>query len=420
MPERAPFEQTRQPAARDRQKVSDRSGSQHRLKWHGLSLLLVVILLGGCASPPERGQPLPAELAPLAEIPGIPGARQWGDRPPEGLQAWMTLPESELRAGYGEIMDQPHSYLVISGGGGDGAFGAGVLVGWSARGDRPEFQIVSGISTGALIAPFAFLGPDYDAVLQEAYTQFSTADLSERRSLIDIVRGDAAADVAGLRRVLEQYLNDEVIEAIAAEHRKGKTLYIGTTNIDAARPVIWGITRIAASGAANAPELIREVIIASTAIPGAFPPVMLEVQANGESYDEMHVDGGVTAQLFLGYAGMDWGRIARRLQVVGRPTVYAIRNAKLQQPWKPVPRRLPDVVSRSVSTLIRSQGLGDLAKLYVVARENGFDYQVAYIPDDFELESTEAFDREYMRELFKLGYERANEGKAWTTALGED
>ena len=418
-----PFKYTRQITclvpAREKKTASRQLESHHWLKRRGLSILLLVILLGGCASPPEREQPLPAELAPLAEIPGIPKARQWGEQPPEGLQAWMTLPESQLRSGYGPIMDRPHSYLVISGGGGDGAFGAGLLVGWSARGDRPEFQIVSGISTGALIAPFAFLGPAYDSVLQQAYTQYTTADLSERRSLIDIIRGDAAADVAGLKRVLEQYLNDEVIEEIAAEYRKGRSLYIGTTNIDAARPVIWNITRMAASGAPNAPAVIRSVILASAAIPGAFPPVLIDVEANGERYDEMHVDGGVTAQLFLGYEGMDWRRIAKRLNVKGRPTVYAIRNAKLHPSWQSVPRRLPAIASRSVSTLIKSQGLGDLTKLYVVASENGFDYQVAYIPDSFELESKEAFDRDYMRELFQLGYELSREGRVWATALEE-
>jgi predicted acylesterase/phospholipase RssA len=223
--------------------------------------------------------------------------------------------------------------------------------------------------------------------------------------------------VAGLKRVLERYLNDEVIEEIAAEHRTGRRLYIGTTNIDAARPVIWNITRMAASGAPNAPAIIRSVIRASAAIPGAFPTVLIEVEADGERYDEMHVDGGVAAQLFLGYAGKDWRRIAERLNVEGRATVYAIRNAKLQQPWQSVPRRLPAVVSRSVNTLIKSQGVGDLAKLYVVSRENDFDYQVAYIPDSFGLESKEAFDRDYMRELFRLGYELANDGRAWKTAI---
>jgi predicted acylesterase/phospholipase RssA len=387
------------------------------MPWRILLTLVVVALLSGCAAPPERERPLPGQLAPLAEIPGIPGARHWGDTAPEGLRDWLSLPDESLRARYGEIMDQPHSYLVISGGGGEGAFGAGLLVGWSARGDRPEFQIVSGISTGALIAPFAFLGSRYDPVLEDAYTHYATADLMKGRSLVDILRGDAAADVIGLKRLLEHHLNDRVIEEIAEEGRKGRSLYIGTTNIDAARPVLWNITRIAASGAPGAPELIRSVVLASTAIPGAFPPVLIEVEADGERYEEMHVDGGVTTQLFLSYAGMDWRRIAQRLQVEGGTTVYAIRNAKLHQTWETVPRRLPSVVKRSVSTLIKSQGLGDLARLYIVARENGFAYRLAYIPDSFQAESNEAFDKAYMAELFQLGYELSRDGQVWTSAL---
>ena len=159
------------------------------------------------------------------------------------------------------------------------------------------------------------------------------------------------------------------------------------------------------------------MILASASIPGVFPPVLIEVEADGQRYDELHVDGGVTAQLFLGYAGMDWRRISERLNVQGRTTVYAIRNSKLHPPWQSVPRRLPAVASRSVSTLIKSQAVGDLAKLYVVARENDFDYQVAYIPDSFELESKEAFDRDYMRELFEFGYELSRQDRAWRTAI---
>jgi hypothetical protein len=380
-------------------------------------MLLVSLTIAGCASPPERERPLPAELAPLAEIHGIPKARQWADKPPEGLNAWLDLPEDELQTKYGAIMGRPHNYLVISGGGGDGAFGAGVLVGWSARGDRPEFQIVSGISTGALIAPFAFLGMRYDTVLEEAYTQYSTADLMHTRTLMDILSGDAAADVTGLQQLLERHLNNQVIEEIAEEWRKGRSLYVGTTNIDAARPVVWNITRMAASGAPNAPDLIRSVILASTAIPAAFPPIVIEVEADGERYQEMHVDGGVTNQLFLAYAGMDWPRIKERLRLDDPISVYAIRNARLHEAWETIPRRLPAVVKRSVSTLIKSQGLGDLARLYIVARDNGFDYRLAYIPDSFTSSSNEPFDKEYMGKLFQLGYELSRKGEVWTDAF---
>jgi predicted acylesterase/phospholipase RssA len=200
-------------------------------------------------------------------------------------------------------MGREHDYLVLSGGGGNGAFGAGLLAGWTAHGSRPEFQIVSGVSTGALIAPFAFLGPAYDGTLRDVYTRYSTEDLVESRSLLSIVRGDAALSTARLRALIAHYLDDAVIAAIAAEGARGRSLFVGTTNLDAGRPVVWDITRIAAHGTPAARELIYDVILASTAIPGAFPPVMIQVEAHGLRYDEMHVDGGVTSQLFLASTG---------------------------------------------------------------------------------------------------------------------
>ncbi|HSN70139.1 MAG TPA: patatin-like phospholipase family protein, partial [Steroidobacteraceae bacterium] len=271
----------------------------------GIALLAAAALslvLTGCASNPPRS-PLPAELAGEAQIPGIPGARYWGDEPPPRLDEWLSWPEQALESSYGGIMDRPHAYLVVSGGGGDGAYGAGLLVGWSAHGSRPEFQIVTGVSTGAIIAPFAFLGAAHDSTLREIYTSFASDDLITRRGLLAVVRGDAAFDTAPLRRLLDRYLDDAYIAAIAAEHRRGRTLLVATTNLDAARPVIWDLTRIAASGHPYAGRLIRDVILASAAIPAAFPPVTFTVTAGGGTYDELHVDGVVTSQLFCGPPG---------------------------------------------------------------------------------------------------------------------
>ena len=298
----------------------------------GLSLALV-----GCAAAPQREHPLPAALAANASIPGIPGARYWGDERPAGLTAWLTLPENELRARYGGIMNRRHNYLITSGGGGDGAFGAGLLAGWTEAGMRPEFQIVTGISTGALMAPFAFLGPDYDPVLREIYNGFSTKDLVTLRGPLQIARGDAVMSTAPLRRKIAQYIDDDVIARIAAEGRRGRSLLVGTTNLDAGRPVIWDITRIAASGSTRAASLIHDVILASASIPGVFPPVRIEVEANARRFDEMHVDGGVTAQLFFSPASADWRHIARRLGVQGEPRLYVIRNAKLRADWREAP-----------------------------------------------------------------------------------
>lgn len=376
-------------------------------------LTLVIMALAGCAAAPLRENPLPADLGLKAQLPGMPGVRKWEDEPPARFEAWLELPERLLRERYGGIMNRRHDYLVISGGGRDGAFGAGLLVGWSEHGSRPDFQIVTGISTGALIAPFAFLGPEYDDELKEMYTRYSTRDLVQERGLLSLIRGDAASDFTPMRNLLAQYLNDDVIKLIAAEERKGRSLFIGTTNLDAARPVIWDITRIAGTQSEGAAELIRNVVLASAAIPGVFPPVLINVEAEGKRCNEMHVDGGVTSQLFLEQPGIDWKKVQERLQVEGRPKVYVIRNSKLRSRWETVPRRLVPILSRSLSTLIAAQGKGDLARIYIAAEEHGFEYYLAYIPDGFGVESQEPFDPVYMGALFELGYKLARKGYPW-------
>jgi predicted acylesterase/phospholipase RssA len=370
-------------------------------------------LLAGCAAAPERHDPLPGTLAAEATIPGIPGARYWGDERPAGLGAWLSLPEDALRVRYGGIMHRRHDYLVVSGGGSDGAYGAGLLVGWTETGTRPEFQIVTGISTGALIAPFAFLGPDYDPILREVYTQFSTDELVEPRGPLEILRGDAVSSTAPLRRKITEYVDEAVIAKIAEEGRKGRSLLVGTTNLDAGRPVIWDITGIAASGSPRAAALIHDVILASASIPGVFPPVLIEVEADGRRYDELYVDGGVTAQLFFSPVGSDWRRIGRRLGIKGTPRLWVIRNAKVTPDWLTVERRLLPIMNRTVSTMIRRQGIGDLAQLYIVAREQRLDYRLSFIPASFRAVSDEPFDQDYMRKLFQLGQGRAVRGEAW-------
>ncbi|NGP53556.1 patatin [Thioalkalivibrio sp. XN8] len=369
--------------------------------------------MAGCAAPPERLEP-PPKATLISQVAGIPAARQWGDEAPRELQAWLTLPGETLQQTHSGVMGREHDYLVLSGGGGNGAFGAGLLSGWTAHGTRPEFQIVSGTSTGALIAPFAFLGPAYDPVLREIYTRYSTADLVEPRGLFELLRGDAALSTARLRALIAHYLDEEVIAAIAAEGARGRSLFVGTTNLDVGRPVVWDITRIAALGTPAARELIYDVILASTAIPGAFPPVMIEVEADGRRYEEMHVDGGVTSQLFLASFGIDWERVTAQLDVQGAPDLYVIRNARIQRDSEAVPRRLVPVLTRTVATLINAQGIGDLAKLYGTSTEYGFNYRVAWIPDSFEGKPAETFDREYMTRLFEFGYELARSDRQWT------
>ncbi|WP_156128948.1 MULTISPECIES: patatin-like phospholipase family protein [Chitinibacter] len=376
-------------------------------------LSFVVVAFSGCATPQNRTSPLPKALEKQAFIPDIPEARYWGDQTPDGFERWKNLSDSELESRFSAIMNRPHNYLVVSGGGADGAFGAGLLVGLSAAGKRPEFQIVTGVSTGALIAPFAFLGSEYDPQLKEIYTSYSSKDLIEVRSILSIISGDAAADTVRLKTLIKKYINDQMIEKIAIEGRKGRSLLVGTTNLDATRPVTWDITKIAASGSPNAKELIHKVILASASIPGAFPPVLIDVNVGTRVYQEVHVDGGVTSQLFLSAPGLNWKLIAQRLKVEGTPQIYVIRNSKLTPEWDNVGLSLVPILSKSISSLIRTQGIGDLAKVYILSQRDGIGFNLSWIPMDFNEKPNDFFDREYMKKLFSLGYERALNGNAW-------
>jgi len=378
-------------------------------------LLLVVTSVAGCATTSERS-PLPPELAQSAAIPGIPGARYWGDASPvRTMQALDAYSDEELAVLFEGIHGKPHAYLAISGGGSNGAYGAGFLAGWTAAGTRPEFTMVTGVSTGALMAPFAFLGPEYDHVIENLYTTVSTDDIADMKGLLRLFFGDAIADTSPLRELLEAWVSDEVIARIAAEHRRGRRLWIGTANLDVGRPVIWDLGAIAASGHPESARLIHDVLMASAAIPVAFPPVLIPVEAGGQAYDEMHVDGGTAQQVFVYPAEMDWPRIVKRLDAVGRPVVYVIRNAVLEPEFDGVPRKLLPIASRSIQALIRTQGMGDIYQIYALCLRDGNDFRLTYIPAEFTEEPAEEFDPVYMAKLFTLGYEAARSGYAWRT-----
>ncbi len=368
----------------------------------------------GCGTAPTRN-PVPETYSDTAEIAGIPEARYWGDAPPPWFDPDFEISADEIRGSASAWYGRPHYYLAISGGGSNGAFGAGLLNGWTAAGTRPEFQIVTGISTGALVAPFAFLGPKYDEVLEEIFTSYSTADLVEERSWIEVLNSDSLADTARLRAKIAEYVTEDVMQEIAAEHRKGRLLSIGTVNLDVGRPVIWQIGVIAASGEARSLDLIRDIILASASVPGAFPPVYIEVEADGQVFDEMHVDGGAATQVYLYPLGIDFDNIIKKLAVPERPDVYVIRNSKLAPVWKATEPRVVPVFRRSIDSLIRNQGIGDMYRMYLGAKRDNLDYNLAYIPDDFDMKTEEAFDPEYMRALYDRAYALARDGFPWST-----
>ena len=378
--------------------------------------LFLLLFLTGCAGTPER-QPLPPEYTLKAGIPGIPDARFWGDEwPTFAVERFEEFTVVDFQREFDGIYGKPHNYLAISGGGANGAFGAGLLVGWTEKGDRPEFTMVTGVSTGALTAPFAFLGSDYDDKMKEVYTTTSTKDIAEKRNPVAALFSDSMADTTPLKGLIAKVIDTEMINAIALEHQKGRRLFIGTVNLDAGRSVIWNIGAIAASDYPQKITLIQDLLRASAAIPVAFPPVFITVEAEGKQYDEMHVDGGTGSQVFVYPAAIDWQAITRKLKVKGKPQVYVVRNSFLDADYNGVKRSVFPIASRTIDSLIRTQGIGDLYQIYSLCQRDGNDFNLAYIPSDFTDDPTEGFDPVYMRKLFDRGYQMSLGGYPWEKA----
>jgi len=310
--------------------------------------------------------------------------------------------------------------LALSGGGSNGAFGAGLLNGWDASGTRPTFAVVTGISTGALIAPFAFLGGEYDAEIGKLFTSVHTEDVYKNKSFFGMIgsvlgSSDSLTDSKPLQDLLDQYIDEEMLKKIAEAHNKGRRLLIATTNLDARKLVIWNMGAIAASGRPDAPELFRKVVLASASMPIAFPAVYIEVEADGRKYDEMHVDGGVITEVFF-YS--DIFKVEEGLEHVGikkKPEVklYIIRNSQIQPQYQEVKVNLLSIAGRSISSLTSTQGVGDLYRIYLLSEREGIDFNLASIPPDFVPNAQEPFDPVEMKRLYDLGYNMAKSGYPW-------
>jgi predicted acylesterase/phospholipase RssA len=290
-----------------------------------------------------------------------------------------------------------------------------LLVRWSESGTRPSFKIVTGISTGALTAPLAFVGPEYDRLLAEMYTTIDQTDIFERRPLVAGLLSDALADSRPLQHLLAKYVDANLVARIAEDSRHGRALVIITTNLDAGVAVIWNIGGIAESGRPEGIGLIRKILLASASVPGFFPPMMFDVTVDGVAHQEMHVDGGASMQTFLYPAALQ----VRRIPNGGgaRPRIaYVIRNGRLTQGWDEVARSTPAIATRAVATLTTNSGVGDLYRIYALAKRDGVRLQLAYIGDDFEQPHSAEFDRQYMGKLFEYGRARARAGYPWRGA----
>jgi predicted acylesterase/phospholipase RssA len=374
-------------------------------------------LLSGCGVP-GRGPAVPTGKAVQATVLGVPNERVFPavsvkpleaefsaavrrQRQTLGLTPWASMPQVQL--------------LAVSGGGENGAFGAGLLCGWSVQGTRPTFELVTGVSTGALTAPFAYLGSSYDPQLRAVYTELSPDSVLASRPITAALFNDAMTDNSPLFKTISRYLNEAMLADIATSYNGGRLLLIGTTDLDAQQPVIWNIGAIASSGHPKALDTIRRILLASAAIPGAFPPTMFDVMLDGRSYQEMHVDGGAFAQAFL-YPASTTRQRQQRLrggQKVVPAVAYVIRNGRLDADWATVERRTMSIAGRAISTMISASGYNDVLRMYANTQRDRIGFNLAYIGSDFTKELPQPFDQEFMRALFDYGYQRALHGYDW-------
>ena len=330
----------------------------------------------------------------------------------DGLRRYTDEPAAKFLAD-GAISSPIKTYLALSGGGADGAYGAGVLNGWTAAGTRPAFSIVSGVSTGAIIAPYAFLGPQYDDTLREIYTSGIAESLLESPKIFQAVFGSGLFGNARLRELVARYVGPELLAQIAREHAKGRRLLVVTTDLDTQRSAIWDMGKIATVGTPEALKLFRDVIAASASIPLVFPPILIEAAAHGERFQEMHVDGGVmTPVLTLPDAILFQGQ---RLPKNTRFDIYVLVNNKLERNFEVVPNGTINVASRSLGSISKAQTRSVVLSTYEFARRNHVGFNLSFISRDYPASDSEGFNTAYMRALYQYGFGKAAAGQAWTS-----
>ena len=355
-----------------------------QVAYASLLIAVLVVLLTACASRPQEGQQIRTIL------------------PQEAIDASTTA--TTIAPQVNE--DTRHTILALSAGGPDGAFGAGVLAGWTARGTRPEFNVVTGVSTGALLAVFAFLGSEYDQLLQTIYTTQTNESIFRQRGLAGVL-GDSLYDNEPLKRQIQQYVTPEILSKIAEEHRKGRRLYIATTNLDAGELVVWDMGKIAigeGGGRADSLQHFQKVLRASAAVPGFFQPVYIKPK-RGVQLRQAHVDGGVKEPvLYASYMGRSSAPKRELFMVINGSTKRF--NASV-----PVEPNLQSIAQKTIFELMRELQSDTIFRHFVRAEKDGVDFYMTSIPDSVPIaQKSLDFDPVRMRRLFQAGYQIGLEG----------
>jgi predicted patatin/cPLA2 family phospholipase len=380
--------------------------------------LILLVFLAACAGRDRASDAPPAETYKTYYPVGFPGVRIIGTAPTETYSGEVDdfLKHGSIIRANGSGLD----ILALSSGGAEGAFGAGVLNGWTASGRRPEFDIVTGVSTGSLIAPFAFLGPEYDVNITRLYTETSTKDLIQPKFFSGIVNGQSLFNTTRLRNVIKRELTDDLIDRIGDEHLAGRRLYIATTHLDAAEAVTWDVGKIANYRSPAARKLVRDVLWASAAIPIAFTPVTFTVTDGRTTHTELHVDGGVTKEVFVYAPEVPMRSILRRLGLAQRKNrIWLIYNDKLLPEYEPQRTGLLSLATRTIETLVKAQSVGDIKEVGALAERDGLTLRVMPLPNSFVGKSQELFDITYMQALYKIGFELGKDPDNWSTSFQE-
>jgi predicted acylesterase/phospholipase RssA len=385
---------------------------------YSAKIAAVVLTCNAVAATAEQRTPYTeAELENAVPM-GIPGVRAWADAP-------LSVLKTQL-ANLGPLLTgQPIAMLALSGGGEHGAYGAGLLCGWSESGHRPNFDIVTGVSTGALMSPFAFLGSKYDDRLKALYTQMTFHSVFSGNPFLGLF-GQGLYSTAPLQRVVASQVDQKLLDDIATAYRNGRRLFVITTNLDAQRPVLWNMGALAASGHPQALELFRKVLVASASVAGAFDPVYIDAEANGHHFKEMHVDGGTAYPLFAvpvrllaatgEVDGHSDGQDGERKSGQGGHSggqIYVIINNNLDPAFAVTKPKTFNIAARAFNTLVKASFYDTILNSYVYAKDEGYTFNLAYIPNSFEVKSVGLVDQKYMLALFDLGHAEGVRGVEW-------
>jgi hypothetical protein len=376
-----------------------------------LFALIVSLALASCASMPRAS--FTEKEQNVARIPGMPNVRFFADASLEEVTRVADMNAvlaSARKSGRFEL-------LAISGGAWDGAYGAGIVTGWTKSGRRPKFTVVTGVSAGALIAPFAFVGPDYDAALKDAFTSGASAPIGDGSDNLLAILGESGTRRETLHALVSRYVDGRFLRAVAAEHSRGRKLLVVTTNLDAQRAVVWNMGAIAASGHPRALELFRDVLTASSSVPGMFEPTRITVTANGRQFEELHVDGGVTTNVFILPDAMLAGG-ARDPEGGKLPgSVYVIMNSRLAPEFEVVQAQFAPTLGRSLSTVLKSHAKNTVLANIAFARSTGLDFNLTQIDKELPKDLQPSFNTDYMRAVYALGYSRGVSGTFWEKTL---